>query len=115
MRSRFADCVADARKFNSNGGGQECPPHTRHTVLITRQGLPTATRLAGMSRTTTLPAPMTLLSPIVTPGQMRHRPPSQTDASCINLWNSREDVAKLTKAPPIISTVESHVLDILSM
>ena len=37
------------------------------------------------------------------------------DASCINLWKRREDVAKLTKVPPMIPTVEPHVLDILSM
>ena len=35
----------------------------------TRQGLPQATVLAGISRVTTLPAPMTTLSPIVTPRQ----------------------------------------------
>jgi len=48
------------------------------TSLIIRQGLPTATRLAGMSRTTTLPAPITLLLPMVTPGQITQRPPIQT-------------------------------------
>jgi CRISPR-associated endonuclease/helicase Cas3 len=37
------------------------------------------------------------------------------DVSCINLWKRREDVAKLTKVPPMIPTVEPHVLDILSM
>ena len=37
------------------------------------------------------------------------------DASCINLWKRREDIAKLTKVPPTIPTVEPHVLDILSM
>ena len=34
---------------------------------ITRQGTPAAKELAGMSRVTTLPAPMTQLSPMVTP------------------------------------------------
>ena len=36
----------------------------------TRQGDPTAITPAGMSRVTTLPAPITVLSPIVTPGSM---------------------------------------------
>ena len=36
--------------------------------LTTRQGLPTATTLEGMSFVTTEPAPMTVPSPIVTPG-----------------------------------------------
>ena len=44
----------------------------------TRQGLPTATTPAGMSLVTTDPAPMTLLSPMVTPGQMTTLPPIQT-------------------------------------
>ena len=35
---------------------------------ITLHGFPTATTFAGMSFVTTLPAPITLLSPIVTPG-----------------------------------------------
>jgi len=35
---------------------------------ITRQGFPTATELAGILFVTTLPAPMTLLSPMLTPG-----------------------------------------------
>lgn len=34
----------------------------------TRHGLPTATTLSGISRVTTLPAPITTLSPMVTPG-----------------------------------------------
>jgi hypothetical protein len=39
--------------------------HARHPVVQ-----PAATRLGGISRRTTLPAPITLLSPIVMPGQM---------------------------------------------
>ena len=35
---------------------------------ITRAGTPAANELAGMLLVTTLPAPMTQLSPIVTPG-----------------------------------------------
>src|SRR5215469_10362864 len=45
---------------------------------ITRQGFPTATLLAGIFLTTRLAAPMTELSPMLTPGQMTQRPPSQT-------------------------------------
>jgi CRISPR-associated endonuclease/helicase Cas3 len=37
------------------------------------------------------------------------------DASCINLWERREDVAQLAKIPPMIATLEPHVLDVLSM
>ena len=44
----------------------------------TRQGLPAATTFAGMSRVTTLPAPTTTLSPMVTPGVTTVLPPNQT-------------------------------------
>ena len=44
---------------------------------MTLQGLPAATELAGISRVTTLPAPMTLFSPMVTPGQMTLLAPIQ--------------------------------------
>lgn len=37
---------------------------------MTRQELPPAKTPSGMSRVTTLPAPMTLREPIMTPGQM---------------------------------------------
>lgn len=37
---------------------------------MTLQGFPTATTLDGISFVTTLPAPITVLSPIVTPGKM---------------------------------------------
>lgn len=36
-------------------------------VRITRHGTPAAKELAGISRVTTLPAPITQLSPMVTP------------------------------------------------
>ena len=45
---------------------------------ITLQGLPTAIELLGMSLTTTLPAPIVVFEPIVTPGQMIAPPPIQT-------------------------------------
>ena len=45
--------------------------------LTLRAGLPTATQPDGMSETTTLPAPMVTLSPMVTPGRMVTPPPIQ--------------------------------------
>jgi len=48
------------------------------TALNTRHGLPAATTLAGISFVTTLPEPITELSPIVTPGFMTTFPPIQT-------------------------------------
>ena len=45
---------------------------------ITRQGLPAAKTPSGMSRVTTLPAPITALCPIRTPGKMIAPPPTQT-------------------------------------
>src|SRR5690625_6941705 len=44
---------------------------------ITLHGLPAAKLLLGISFTTTLPAPITQLSPIVTPGQTTTFAPSQ--------------------------------------
>ncbi len=43
-----------------------------------RHGFPAANTSAGMSLVTTLPAPMTVFEPIVTPGQMMAPPPTQT-------------------------------------
>ena len=55
------------------------PRHRVHQIaLITRAGLPTATTLAGRSLLTTEPAPTTVLSPMVTPGQTMTPPPSHT-------------------------------------
>src|SRR5690606_35854390 len=52
----------------------------RSDVIIhrTRHGLPNATASAGISRVTTLPAPMVTLSLITTPGQVTVFPPIQT-------------------------------------
>ena len=44
----------------------------------TRQGFPAAMTRGGMSRETTLPAPITAPSPIVTPRRMTALPPIQT-------------------------------------
>ena len=46
----------------------------------TRQGFPAATTPGGMSRVTTLPAPIVVPAPIVTPGQTIAPPPSYTSA-----------------------------------
>lgn len=46
--------------------------------LITLQGFPTAITLSGISFVTTLPAPITTLFPIVTPGRIIAPPPIQT-------------------------------------
>ena len=46
--------------------------------FTTLQGLPTATQPSGISFTTTLPAPMVTLLPMVTPGRMVTDPPIQT-------------------------------------
>ena len=40
--------------------------------------MPTATTLEGISLTTILPAPITVLFPILTPGNITTLPPSQT-------------------------------------
>ena len=46
--------------------------------LITRHGFPAANTPAGMSRVTTLPAPMTLSEPMVTPPITRTPAPNHT-------------------------------------
>ena len=45
---------------------------------ITLQGFPTATQFPGTELVTTLPAPITLFSPIVTPGRRIQPPPIHT-------------------------------------
>lgn len=50
---------------------------------ITRQGLPTANESSGISCVTTLPAPITQRSPIVTPGQITALPPIQQSAPTV--------------------------------
>ena len=62
-----------------------------HSVIgrMTRHGLPAANTPAGMSRVTTLPAPITVPDPIVTPGQMIPPPPTYTsDPIATGLPNS---------------------------
>ena len=54
----------------------EPPPFSM--VFMGLQGFPTATHPAGMSSVTTLPAPITALSPIVTPGSTQTFPPIHT-------------------------------------
>ena len=54
------------------------PPAGAHTWRMTRAGLPTASTLAGRSLTITAPAPTTVFSPMLTPGQTITPPPSHT-------------------------------------
>ena len=49
-----------------------------YSIFCTLQGTPYATAFAGISFVTTLPAPMVVLSPIVTPGNTITPAPSQT-------------------------------------
>ena len=49
-----------------------------YNCFITLQGFPTATTFDGISLFTTLPAPITVLSPIVTPGSTITFPPIHT-------------------------------------
>ena len=55
-------------------------PARHYSVIsrITRHGLPAARTPSGRSRVTTLPAPMTALEPIRTPGRMSAPPPTHT-------------------------------------
>jgi hypothetical protein len=50
---------------------------------ITRQGFPAANTPAGISFVTTLPAPMTDRSPILTPGQTMTPPPTHTSSPIV--------------------------------
>ncbi len=49
-----------------------------HSSFTTLQGLPTAKQFAGIDFVTRLPAPMVVLSPIVTPGNIIEPPPIHT-------------------------------------
>ncbi len=53
-------------------------PGNQGASRITRHGLPAAMTLAGISLVTTLPAPITVFSPIVTPGSTIAPPPIHT-------------------------------------
>lgn len=50
---------------------------------MTLQGLPAAITSSGMSFAMTLPAPITFLFPMVTPGQMTALPPTQTSSHVV--------------------------------
>src|SRR4029450_9015407 len=65
-----------------------------YSERITRAGLPTAITFAGRSLTTTAPAPTTVFSPMLTPGQTITPPPSQT------LSPPLIPLARLRSAPP---------------
>src|SRR5687768_12216829 len=77
--NRLRGCALDpggnraASREAGHGDGRDQRAERR-----TRQGLPTAMTPAGMSRVTTLPAPMVVSSPMVTPGQRIAPPPIHT-------------------------------------
>jgi hypothetical protein len=73
-------------------------PH-QVSCRMTRQGFPAATTFAGRSLTTMLPAPIVLLSPTVTLGQMILPPPIQTLLPMlIGAASSRPESLKTTKS-----------------
>ena len=53
------------------------------SFLTTLHGFPAATTISGMSRFTTLPAPITEPFPIVTPGNMQECPPIHTSSHIV--------------------------------
>lgn len=67
----------DGRLCVQNSSGRFAIRSDSVILRITRQGTPAAKLSDGMSRVTTLPAPMTQLSPIVTPGQTVTFAPNQ--------------------------------------
>src|SRR5208337_675058 len=56
-------------------------PYSTEMLRIDRHGEPTATQCGGISRTTTLPAPITERCPIRTPPKMSDPAPIQTPSS----------------------------------
>src|SRR5450631_1487621 len=76
-----ADLPLPAQLFR---GGRQTPGICDPAVVMprssrmTRAGFPTARTFAGRPLVTTAPAPTTVFSPIVTPGQTMTPPPSQT-------------------------------------
>src|SRR3954452_16549648 len=66
--------------WSLGGSGRYAEPEEDRwpSCRITLAGLPTATTSAGRFRTTTEPAPTTVLSPMLTPGHTITPPPSHT-------------------------------------
>src|SRR5215510_13004369 len=60
--------------------GKSCGDRLIYSVIsrMIRHGFPAANTPSGMSLVTTLPAPMTALEPIFTPGQITAPPPTHT-------------------------------------
>jgi hypothetical protein len=65
---------------------------------ITLQGLPAANTWSGMSRATTLPAPMTDWEPIRTPGQMIPPPPTPDKQRAVHCDIVLELILSATKS-----------------
>ena len=61
-------------------------------LLSTWAGLPTATTFAGTSFVTTAPAPITLFSPIVTPGSTITPPCQLTHPVCTQQMSAHRGV-----------------------
>src|SRR5690606_34926619 len=98
IRSQFAAWPARPADLACPGpatdtiDGTPLPPQWRHAAIsrMTRHGFPAANAPAGTSRVTTLPAPMTLLDPMVTPGRTFAPPPIHTSEPIVTgLPNSR--------------------------
>src|SRR5215212_11213602 len=79
VEARVDDPIAASGVVATLSGWCRCGGHGRtHIARTTRAGFPTAITSAGMCRVTIEPAPITLLSPMVTPGQTMTPPPSHT-------------------------------------
>ena len=73
------DCQPSAsRRRSAAGEAQENPPARGEILRKTRAGLPAAKQFAGKFFVTTLPAPITLLRPIETPGRIMDWAPIHT-------------------------------------
>src|SRR5690606_9050897 len=65
------------------------------SVFRTRAGFPATTTSAGTSRVTTLPAPTTARSPMVTPGRMIAPPPIHTSFPLVTGWPLSSPAARV--------------------
>jgi hypothetical protein len=75
-------------------------PGKGHRRRIVRAGLPAADTWSGMSRTTTLPAPMTAFFPMVTPGQTITPPPSHAFSPIVMGADRSHPARRRSWSPP---------------
>src|ERR1700676_3019834 len=91
----------------------------RSNSRTTRHALPAANPPSGMSRVTTLPGPITLREPILTPGQSTAAPPTHTSApismglanSCLRLSSAFSGVGcsvNLHTRPELRKVADTH-------